>query len=130
MSKRPDTWLRFLRGCAPTLGRLRGAARAPPSCWEAGSTAGGAGGADEKGAPVRGRSVPRRGGAAHATRRVVANFWQIFGKNVARFQLYWHRFLQENTRFAAFFKLYKIISLQFLKYGKILQILQHLQKFC
>ena len=34
-----------------------------------------------------------------------AKFWQ----NVARFRLYRHRFLQENTRFAAFFKIYQII---------------------
>ena len=38
-------------------------------------------------------------------RRVVANFWQ----NFARFRLYRHRSLQENTRFAAFFKIYQII---------------------
>ena len=30
-------------------------------------------------------------------------------QNVARFRLYRHRFLQENTRFAAFFKIYQII---------------------
>ena len=55
-----------------------------------------------------------------------------FQQDVARFRLYRHRFLQENTRFAAFFKIYQIIYLQFLKYGKILQILQHndLQIFC
>ena len=34
-----------------------------------------------------------------------------FQQNVARFRLYRHRFLQENTRFAAFFKLYKICIL-------------------
>ena len=38
-------------------------------------------------------------------RRVVANFWKIF----ARFRLYRHRPLQENTRFSAFFKIYHII---------------------
>ena len=32
-----------------------------------------------------------------------------FRQNVARFRLYRHRFLQENTRFAAFFKIYQII---------------------
>ena len=31
-----------------------------------------------------------------------------FRQNVARFRLYRHRFLQENTRFAAFFKIYQI----------------------
>ena len=41
-----------------------------------------------------------------------------FRQNVARFRLYRHRFLQENTRFAAFFKIYKIIKLTFLKSGK------------
>ena len=55
-----------------------------------------------------------------------AKFWQ----NVARFRLYGHRFLQENTRFAAFFKIYQIIKLTFLKSGKILQILRRLQNFC
>ena len=57
----------------------------------------------------------------------------VFGKfrqNVARFRLYRHRFLQENTRFAAFFKIYQIFKLKFLKSGQILQILQHLQKCC
>ena len=32
-----------------------------------------------------------------------------FRQNVARFRLYRHRFLQENMRFAAFFKIYQII---------------------
>ena len=50
-------------------------------------------------------------------------------QNVARFRLYRHRFLQENMRFAAFFKIYQIITLK-LKFGKILQILRHLQNFC
>ena len=53
-----------------------------------------------------------------------------FRQNVARFRLYRHRFLQENTRFAAVVKIYKIIKVKFLKFGKILQILQHLQNFC
>ena len=43
-------------------------------------------------------------------------------QNVARFRLYRLRFLQENTRFAAFFKIYQIIKLKFLKSGNILQI--------
>ena len=30
-------------------------------------------------------------------------------QNVGRFRLHRHRFLQENTRFAAFFKIYQII---------------------
>ena len=51
-------------------------------------------------------------------------------QNVVRFRLYRHRFLQENTRFAVFFKIYQIIKLNFLKFGKILKILRHLQIFC
>ena len=53
-----------------------------------------------------------------------------FRQNVARFRLYRHRSLQENTRFSAFFKIYQIIQLKILKFGNILQILQHLQNFC
>jgi len=52
-----------------------------------------------------------------------------FRQNVARFRLYRLRFLQENMRFAAFFKIYQILKLKFLKFGKILQILRHLQFF-
>ena len=52
-----------------------------------------------------------------------------FRQNVARFRLYRHRFLQGNTRFSAFFIIYQIIKLNFLKFGKILQILRHLQNF-
>ena len=62
----------------------------------------------------------------HGRERRVAKFRQ----NVARFRLYRHRFLQENTRFAAFFKIYQILKLKFLKFDKILQILRHLQFFC
>ena len=53
-----------------------------------------------------------------------------FRQNVARFRLYRLRFLQENIRFAAFFKIYQILKLKFLKFDKILQILRHLQFFC
>ena len=56
-------------------------------------------------------------------------FLAKFQQNVARFRLYRHRFLQENMRFAAFFKIYQIIKVNFLKFGKILQILRHLQNF-
>ena len=56
-------------------------------------------------------------------------FLANFRQNVARFRLYRHQFLQENTRFAAFFKIYKIIKLKFLKFGKSLQISRHLQNF-
>ena len=53
-----------------------------------------------------------------------------FRQNVARFRLHRLRFLQENMRFAAFFKIYQILKLKFLKFDKILQILRHLQFFC
>ena len=52
-----------------------------------------------------------------------------FRQNVARFRLYRLRSLQENMRFAAFFKIYQILNLKFLKFDKILQILRHLQFF-
>ena len=55
-------------------------------------------------------------------------FLAKFRQNVARFRLYRHRFLQENTRFAAFFKIYQIIKLNFLKFGKFLQISWQLSK--
>ena len=38
-----------------------------------------------------------------------------FRQNFARFRLYRHRFLQEHLRFAAFFKIYQIITLKFSK---------------
>ena len=43
--------------------------------------------------------------------------FQKFRQNVARFRLYRLRFLQENLnmRFAAFFKIYQILKLKFLK---------------
>ena len=37
--------------------------------------------------------------------------------------------LQVNMRLIAFFKIYQILKLKFLKFDKILQILRHLQKF-
>ena len=49
-----------------------------------------------------------------------------FRQNVARFRLNRLRFLQENMRFAAFFTIYQILKLKFLKFDKILQILRHL----
>ena len=52
-----------------------------------------------------------------------------FRQNVARFRLYRLRFLQENMRFAVFFKFYQIRKLKFLKFDKILQISRHLQFF-
>ena len=58
----------------------------------------------------RRRAAPRRRRragtpAAGHQRRDLGKFRQ----NVARFWLYRHRFLQENMRFAAFFKIYQII---------------------
>ena len=53
-----------------------------------------------------------------------------FRQNVARFRLYRLRFLQVNMRSTAFFKIYQILKLKFLKFDKILQILRHLQFFC
>ena len=63
--------------------------------------------------------------AAPHQRRNLGKFWQ----NVARFRLYRLRFLQENMRFAAFFKIYQILKPKFLKFDKILEILRHLQFF-
>ena len=83
-------------------------------------------------APPRGRgatrwpSTARRGRCGDVRERRLAKFRQ----NVARFRLYRLRFLQENMRFAAFFKIYQILKLKFLKFDKILQILRHLQFFC
>ena len=64
------------------------------------------------------REEERRGGGRRHDR-----------ENVARFRLYRLRFLQENMRFAAFFKIYQILKLKFLKFDNILQILRHLQFF-
>ena len=47
----------------------------------------------------------------------------FFGQNVARFRLYRHRFLQVYLRLSAFFKIYQILKLKFLK-------LKILAKFC
>ena len=38
----------------------------------------------------------------------LAEFLAEFRQNVARFRLYRQRFLQENTRFAAFFKIFSV----------------------
>ena len=50
-----------------------------------------------------------------------AKFWR------ARSRLYQNEILQENMRLTAFFKIYQILKLKFLKFDKILQILRHLQ---
>ena len=81
-----------------------------------------AGGA-QRGAALR--APPSSSGGAVGERRLAK-----FRQNVARFRLYRLRFLQENMRFAAFFKIYQILKLNFLKFGQILQILRHLQFFC
>ena len=89
--------------------------------WTALAALGAAGAAAAAGAAgLRGRRV---GGAGE---RRLAKFRQ----NVARFRLYRLRSLQENMHFAAFFKIYQTLKLNFLKFGKILQILRHLQFFC
>ena len=51
-----------------------------------------------------------------ATRRPIGKI----PAKLARFRLYRHRSLRVNTRFAAFFKIYQIISLKSLKFGKII----------
>ena len=73
--------------------------------------------------------MPLPGLAAPADPWGSCHFLAKFRQNVARFRLYRHRFLQENTRFAAFFKIYQILKLKFLKFDKIFQILRHLQFF-
>ena len=89
--------------------------------WEA------IGGPPLAGPEVRGRLAgARQRSASDVRERRLAKFRQ----NVARFRLYRLRFLQENMRFAAFFKIYQILKLKFLKFDKILQILRHLQLFC
>ena len=74
-----------------------------------------------------GRSEPGRrcGPTGDVRERRLAKFRQ----NVARFRLYRLRFLQENMRSTAFFKIYQILKLKFLKFDKILQILRHLHFF-
>ena len=76
------------------------------------------------------RACPRAGPAASTCSLSALAKFADFCQDVARFRLYRHRFLQENMRFAAFFKIYQIIKLTFLKFDKILQILRHLQFFC
>ena len=103
---------------------LRFWSSSPPSrcrrTWPAGGTA----------APVRAvRAGGRTTGPSSAGGRRHDGRSAKFRQNVARFRLYRHRFLQENMRFAAFFKIYQIIKLKFLKFDKILQILRHLQFF-
>ena len=46
---------------------------------------------------------------AEATRRPIGKISAKFRQNVSSFRLYRHRFLQENMRFAAFFKICQII---------------------
>ena len=75
---------------------------------------------------LRQRAPPARALKRHVTSRNLFKNRQ----NVARFRLYRLRFLQENMRFTAFFKIYQIFKLTFLKFGNILQILRHLRNFC
>ena len=75
------------------------------------------------GAEVREQLLERReDDAAHGDQEGVAGRSAKFRQNIARFRLYRHRFLQENMRFAAFFKICQIIKLKFLKFGKIKKI--------
>ena len=55
--------------------------------------------------PTKGPAGTRRGHGGDVRARRLAKYRQ----NVARFRLYRLRFLQENMRFAAFFKIYQII---------------------
>ena len=77
---------------------------------------------------ARGPACPR--GALTGRGDVREHWLAKFRQNVARFRLYRLRFFQVNMRFAAFFKIYQILKLKFLKFDKILQILRHLQCFC
>ena len=91
--------------------------------------------------PRRRASRPRPSGPSRTTRRVRERRLAKFRQNVARFRLYRLRFLQENMRFAAFFKIYQIIKLKFLKsfgglvlgcietdFCRIICVLQHFLK--
>ena len=71
----------------------------------------------------------RREEGSHEAQALDARLRSENGQNVARFRLYRLQFLQENMRFAAFFKIYQILKLKFLKFDNILQILRHLQFF-
>ena len=55
------------------------------------------------GARTSARRQSAKASSSFPTRQFTANFQE----NVARFQLYRHRSLQANTRFSAFFKIYK-----------------------
>ena len=68
-----------------------------------------------RGAPARRSRGRRRRRAVHWFCQFLANLQQ----NIARFRLYRLRFLQQNMRFTAFFKIYQIIKLNVLKFGKI-----------
>ena len=74
-------------------------------------------------APVRAVHGPE---APHDVRHVRQRHVR---QNDARFRLYRHRFLQVNTRFSGFFKIYQILKLKFLKFDKILQNLRTFASF-
>ena len=97
----------------------------PPSVQESAAFARGATGLGAF-TPTAGSALATRPGSGSCP--LLTKFQQI----VARFRLYRHRFFQLNMRFAAFFEIYQIFKLIFLKFGKIWQILRHndLQKFC
>ena len=113
-----------------------GTASTPPFCPEFSGTEPG-----PRSRPCAAAGAPNRGPRRHLTSSAgleaggrdpwgSCKFLAKFRQNVARFRLYRHQFLQENMRFAAFFKIYQILKLKFLKFDKILQILRHLQTFC
>ena len=74
--------------------------------------------------------VDRVRGLGLCLQRQRPEFWAKCRQNVARFRLYRHRFLHVNTRFTTFFKIYQIIKVKFLRFGKILQIFRYLQNVC
>ena len=92
--------------------RRLGAARGAPAAAPGGAPQ------DPQAADAEG-SAPLRQGRAHAPRPhlPVLDVRECrlakFRQNVARFRLYRLRFLQENMRFAAFFKIYQIFKLKF-----------------
>ena len=104
-----------------------------PRSGGVGAGAGGPGAA-AGGARARGGGAPRGRGPARGMGPHGPIFCQDdvkFSAKFARFRLYRRRSLQvnTNTRFAAFFKIYQILKLKFLKFDKILQMLRHLQFF-
>ena len=74
---------------------------------------------------LRQRAPPARALKRHVTSRNLFKNRQ----NVVRFRLYRHRSFQVDTRFAAFFKIYQIFKLTFLKVGKICKFYDFCKNF-